>query len=182
MKTNSAYSYLGIFFLIVFLSACVKDTDFDQASDIALNPIVELDLIYFDLPAIRFFDTIASSPILTVTDTTALPFLNDQVIISSLIRAEFYFKVTNSIQREFQVVFEFLNEQNGVKYTTQFPVSPGTAANPVVTEYIQNVEGEDKNNLTKSEKVAVSVTLPSSNENLDGTIKLESKTTYFMEF
>jgi hypothetical protein len=182
MKTNSAYSYLGIFFLIVFLSACVKDTDFDQASDIALNPIVELDLIYFDLPAIRFFDTIASSPILTVTDTTALPFLNDEDIGRNLNRAEFYFKVTNSIERDFQVVLEFLNEQNAVKYSTQFFVGQGTLESPVVTEYIQNVEGVDKRNLTKSEKVAVSVTLPSSNKNLDGTIKLESKTTYFMEF
>jgi hypothetical protein len=182
MKTNSAYSYLGIFFLIAFLSACVKDTDFDQANDIVQSPIVELDLIYFDLPAITFYDTITSSPVLTVSDTTALPFLNDQGTISSLIRAEFYFKVTNSIQRDFQVLFEFLNEQNGVKYTIEFTVNQGTVENPVVTEYFDNVEGEDKNKLTKTEKVAVSVTIPSYNEDLDGTIKLESKTTYYLEF
>ena len=75
MKTNLAYSYLGIFLLVAFFTACVKDTDFDQANDIVLSPIVELDLIYFDLPAITFFDTIASSPILTVRDTTDLRFL-----------------------------------------------------------------------------------------------------------
>ena len=182
MKTNSAYSYLGVFFLIAFLSACVKDTDFDQASDVALNPIVELDLLYFDLPAITFFDTIASTPILTVSDTTGLPFLNDQEIKSSLARAEFYFKVTNSIQRDFQVVFEFLNEQNAVEYSTQFSVAQGAVESPVVTEYIDNLEGVDKNNLTRSDKVAVSVTIPSSNRNLDGTIRLESKTTYYLEF
>jgi hypothetical protein len=31
-------------------------------------------------------------------------------------------------------------------------------------------------------KVVVSVTIPSSNENLEGTIKLESKATYYLEF
>jgi hypothetical protein len=182
MKTNSAYSYLGIFSLIVFLSACVKDTDFDQASDIALNPIVELDLIYFDLPAIRFFDTITSSPILTVSDTTGLPFLNDDEISRNLKRAEFYFKVTNSIQRDFQVVFEFLNENNNVAYTSQFQVGQGSVSNLVITEYIENVEGDSIRRLTNADKVAVSVIIPSSNENLDGTIKLESKTTYYLEF
>ena len=182
MKTNLAYSYLGIFFLIAFFSACVKDTDFDQANDIVLSPIVELDLIYFDLPAITFFDTITSSPILTVSDTTDLPFLNDEEIRLNLRRAEFYFKVTNSIQREFQVVFQFLTEQNEIAYTTQIPIAQGTVASPVITEYIENVEGVALEELTMAEKVAVSVTIPSSNGNLEGTINLQSKTTYYLEF
>jgi hypothetical protein len=182
MKTNSAYSYLGVLFLIAFLSACVKDTDFDQANDIIVPPIVELDLIYFDLPAITFYDTIASSPILTVNDTTALPFLNDEEIHRNLKRAEFYYKVTNSIQREFQVVFEFLDEQNVLRYATEMTVNQGSVENAIVTEYIDNVEGSALRGLTTAEKVAVSVTIPTSNENLDGTIKLESKTTYHFEF
>jgi hypothetical protein len=182
MKTNSAYSCLGIFFLITFFSACVMDTDFDQTDDIVVSPIVELDLIYFDLPAITFFDTIASTPILTVSDTTDLPFLNDEGIRDKLKRAEFYFKVTNSIQREFQVDFQFLTDENDVSYTTQIPVAQGAVANPVITEYIENVEGEALMDLTMAVKVVVSVTIPSSNENLEGTIKLESKATYYLEF
>ena len=182
MKTYSAYTYLGIFFLIAFFSACVKDTDFDKADDIVVSPIVELDLIYFDLPAITFFDTIASSPILMVSDTTDLPFLNDQDIVDKLRRVEFSFRATNSIQREFQVESQFLTDENEVAYSSQIPIDQGTIANPVVTEYIENVEGEALADLTMAGKVAVSVTIPSSNENLDGTIKLESKATYYLEF
>ena len=182
MKTNSAYTLLGIFFLIAFFSACVKDTDFDKADDIVVSPVVELDLIYFDLPAITFFDTIASSPILSVSDTTDLPFLNDQDITDKMNRVEFFFKVTNSIQRDFQVDFQFLTDENEVAYTTQIPVAQGTVASPVITEYIENVEGAALEDLTMAGKVAVSVTIPSSNENLDGTLKLESKATYYLEF
>ena len=182
MKTNLAYFYLGIFLLVAFFSACVKDTDFDQANDIVLSPIVELDLVYFDLPAITFFDTITSSPILMVRDTTDLRFLNDEDVQLNLRRAEFYFKVTNSIQRVFQVDFQFLTEQNEVTYTTQVPVAQGTVANPVITEYTENVEGAAIDDLTLAEKVVVSVIIPSSNENLDGTINLQSKATYYLEF
>jgi len=182
MKANSAHTYLGIFSLIIFFSACVKDTDFNQANDIVVSPIVDLDLIYFDLPAITFFDTIASIPILTVSDTTDLPFLNDQDIVEKLKRVEFSFRATNSIQREFQVEFQFLTEENEISYSSQIPIDQGTVASPVVTEYIENVEGEALANLTMAGKVAVSVTIPSSNQNLDGTIKLESKATYYLEF
>ena len=182
MKTNSAYTFLGIFLLFVFFSACVKDTDFDKANDIVLSPIVDLDLIYFDLPAITFFDTISSIPILTISDTTDLPFLNDQDIVDKLKRVEFSFRATNSIQREFQVEFQFLTDENEISYSSQIPIDQGTVANPEVTEYIENVEVQDLEALTMAGKVAVLVTIASSNENLDGTIKLESKATYYLEF
>ena len=140
MKKNSVNTYLCIFFLVAFFQACVKETDFSQSDDVVLNPVVELDLIYFNLPAITFFDTINATPILTVRDTTALPFLNDEGVQRDLKKVEFYFKVTNSIQRDFHVVFKFLNEQNGTMYTSQFPVSQGAVSNPVITEYIDIVD------------------------------------------
>jgi hypothetical protein len=181
MKMNSAYAFLGVFFLLFFFSACVKDTNFDQADNIVLTPIVELDLLYFDLPAITFFDTATSIPVLTVRDTTDLPFLNDAEIRNNLKRAVFSFKVGNSIQREFQVDFEFLDDQNQVTSTIQIPVAQGTVSNPVITEYTENFEGQELINLTGAGKVAVSVTIASSNANLDGSIKLQSKTTYYLE-
>ena len=182
MKTNLTNSYLAVLLVVVLFSACVKDTDFDQAEDIAVTPIVELDLIHFDLPAMRFFDTVASSPVLTVRDTTDLEFLNDEEISANLERVEFFFKFTNGIQRSFQVDFQFLSEQNDTTYVSQTTVSQGNTSNPVVTEYIDNVEGTSLEQLTLAEKVVISVTIPSSNANLDGNIKLQSKATYYLEF
>ena len=181
MKTSSVFTSIGVFLLIVFFSACVKDTDFEKANNIVLAPIMEVDLLYFDLPAITFFDTVASSSILTVRDTTELPFLNDAEIRNNLKRAVFSFKVGNSIQREFQVDFEFLDDQNQVTSTIQIPGAQGTVSNPVITEYTENFEGQELINLTGAGKVAVSVTIASSNANLDGSIKLQSKTTYYLE-
>jgi hypothetical protein len=166
----------------LFFSACIKDTDFDQAEDIALTPVVELDLIYFNLNANQFYDSIYSNPILTVTDTTEIKFLDDSTLQESLKRAEFYFKFTNSIPRSFQVDFQFLSEANDTTYVAGTSVSEGMPTAPVITEYIENVEGDDILSLTQAHKVVVTVTIPSSNENLEGTLNLKSKTTYFLEY
>jgi hypothetical protein len=182
MPNNARHIYLGVFLLVVFFSACVKDTDFDKANDIVVSPIVDLDLIYFDLPANRFFDNATSSPILTVRDTTGLPFLNDSEIRDNVKRIVFSFTVTNSIQREFQLDFEFLNRGNNVVYTSQMTVFSGTIENPTVVEFIDTVEGQDLLNLTKAERLAVSVAIASSNQNLSGNINLQSIATYFIEF
>jgi hypothetical protein len=181
MNKNLAIPFLGVlsFFLVV---SCVKDTDFDQANDVVLAPVVELDLIYFDLAAGDFYDSSTATSILTLRDTTNLPFLDDEEISSSLKRAEFYFKFTNSVERSFLVDFQFLSTENDTTYTAQTQVAQGIVSNPIITEFTENVEGESIEDLTMASKVVVSVTIPSSNANLTGNLNLQSKTTYYLEF
>ena len=162
-------------------TACVKDIDLDQTEDIALTPVVELDLIYFTVAGEDFFDQTTSTPILTLRDTTDIRFLDDQELQESLRRAEFYFKFTNSIPRNFQVNFRFLSEQNDTTYTTQTPVAQGTPQNPVVTEFVEIIEGDAILQLTQASKVVVVVTVPSSQAGLEGILNLQSKTTYYLE-
>ncbi len=163
------------------LVSCVKDTDFDQADEIALTPIIELDLIFFTLTAPDFFDPITQTPRFTVVDTTEIKFLDDSGIQENLKRAEFLFSFTNSIPRSFEVDFQFLNEQNDTTYTTQTTVNQGTVASPEITLFTQNVEGEEILQLTQANKVVVSVTIPFADQNLEGELNLQSKTTYFLE-
>lgn len=169
-------------FVCFFFTACVRDTDFDQAEDIALTPVVELDLIYFNLQASSFYDSINSLPILTIRDTTEIKFLDDNTLQENLKRAEFYFKFTNSIPKSFQVEFQFLTDQNDLTYIMGTQVNQGVLNTPVLTEFTEVIEGEAILELTQANKVVVSVTIPSSNENLEGTLNMKSKTTYFLEY
>lgn len=180
MKTNLSMPILVILACII-LSACVKDTDFDQAENITLTPVVELDLIYFNLKAGDFFDTVANTPRLTLRDTTELPFLDDNFAQEDLVKADFLFEFTNSIPRRFDVDFQFLNESNTETYRTGTDVAQGNPQNAQTTEFIQTVEGNDLAQLTKASKVVVTVQIPSSNENLKGELNLKSKTTYYLE-
>ena len=180
MKKNLLLPFLGVL-TGLFLFSCVKDTDFNQAENITLTPIVELDLIYFNVEAGSFFDSVTNTSILTISDTTEIRFLDDSGVQESLVKADFLFNFTNSIPRTFEVSFQFLSEENEETYLAQTTVDAGTELAPVLTQFLETVEGEDITQLTMADKVVVSVTIPSSNAGLTGTLDLKSKTTYYLE-
>lgn len=180
MYKKISFPFLGICMLLLWAS-CVDDTDFDSLEDVALTPEVELNLIYFTINADQFYNPDTSTSILTVSDTTELRFLNEQVD-ESLKRADFYFKFTNSIPRNFNVDFQFLSEANDTTYVTQTFVEEGTLEAPQVTEFNETVTALEIAQLTQATKVVVSVTIPSSDATLQGSLNLQSKATYYLEY
>lgn len=173
---------ISMVLICLFFTGCIRDTDFEQSENIVLSPVVELDLIYFNVKGTDFYDTINSLPILTLRDTTLIKFLNDSTLGESLKRVEFYFLFSNSIPRSFSVDFQFLGETNDTAYVAQTTVTQGSPDKPALTEFVENVEGADILRLTQANKVVVSVTIPSSQSNLEGILNLKSKTTYFVEY
>jgi hypothetical protein len=180
MKKNLLMPTVGLLAGLLLFS-CIKDTNFDEAQNITLTPVVELDLIYFNVDASEFFDSITNTSILTLRDTTEIRFLDDTDFQESLIRAEFQFNFTNSIPREFMVDFQFLSEENEETFVTGTIVNQGTEQLPVFTQFIENVEGEEVLQLTQANKVVVTITIPSSDATLRGVLNLQSKTTYYLE-
>lgn len=180
MKKNLLMPTVGLL-AVLLLFSCIKDTNFDEAQNIALTPVVELDLIYFNVDAGEFYDSITNTSILILRDTTEIRFLDDTDFRESLIRAEFQFNFTNSIPREFMVDFQFLSEEDEETFVTGTIVNQGTEQAPVFTQFIENVEGEELLQLTQANKVVVTITIPSSDASLQGVLNLQSKTTYYLE-
>lgn len=180
MKKKCLYP-LALLMLLLMFAACVKDTDFDQADQVTLTPVVELNLIFFNLQGSDFYDEVNNTPRLTLRDTTEIRFLDDSDVQESLLRAEFLFRFNNSIPRDFLVDFQFISEMNDTTYVTQTDVAQGSVESPVLTEFEHVVEGDAILDLTMANRVVVSVTIPSAEPNLEGTLNLQSKTTYFLE-
>ncbi len=180
MKKNLLPLLLGVLSSIVLFS-CVRDTDFSQAEEVALTPIVELNLIHFDLDAGEFYDSLNDLPRLTVVDTTEIRFLDDTETQESLQKADFLFLFTNSIERSFTADFTFISEMGNPTYSASTEVSAGTVSQPIETEFIEVVESEDLINLTQANRVVVTVTIPSADASLEGHLNLKSKTTYYLE-
>ena len=93
---------------------CVKDTDFDQAADVAIRPVVETNLVFFNLEGAEFYDTISNLPRPVVSDTTEIRFLDDTDFQESLLRAEFRFRFDNRIPRDLLVSFDFISEEGEI--------------------------------------------------------------------
>ncbi|MBV1924538.1 MAG: hypothetical protein KUG68_10980 [Flavobacteriaceae bacterium] len=167
--------------IMVCFTSCVKDTDFDQADDIVLSPVLELDFIYFTLDQSDYFNPNTGEQRLIVTDTTDFEILNESFVRDDLKRAEYLFKLENSAPISFLTEFRFLNENDEVVYEVAIPISAGSIAAPVLTEHIENIENQGILELTLASKVVVNVIIPSSFENIEGALNLQSKTTYFFE-
>lgn len=176
------FVYITIFVLVLFSAiSCTKDVDFDQAENVQLTPEVELNLIFFNLVADDFFDQVTQTPRLVVSDTTDIEIYDGDAIQESLRRAEFEFNFTNSIPRQFDVDFEFLTLENTITYTTGTDVLQGQNGEAIESQFIEEIEGEDLANLLEARKVVVTVTIPDANAALQGSLNLQSKTTYFLE-
>ena len=149
-------------FLAFLLSciSCVKDVDLDQAQDIVLSPVVELDLVYFDLAPSDFVDPESGLAISTLRDTTEIRFLDDPDIGESLRQIDFFFRFNNSVERPFQVGFSFLSEANDTTYATQTIVAPGLPDSAVITEFEEIVVEPEIFELTRANRVVVAVTFP----------------------
>lgn len=182
MKNNLKYLFVSLV-CFLFLVSCIKDTDFNQADQITANPVVELDFIHFNLNESDYQNIDTGEYQLMVTDTTELKFLDDDFSRQNIKRAEFYFNFNNSFPTTFLTQFQFLNPNNNVvKYQVDIPINAGSISNPVSTEYLEIVENNDINNLTKAEKVVINVIAPSSLQNIEGTLELKSKQTFYLEF
>jgi hypothetical protein len=168
--------------LVLLLAAsCVKDVDLDQANDITLTPVVELDLIYFNLEPADFSDPLTGLPIITLRDTTEIRFLDDPEIAESIVRADFLFRFDNSVERSFEVGFQFISQNNDTTYTTQTMVASGSIEAPVITEFEEVVLDPEIYDLTRANRVVVSVSFPAADPTLAGKLTMQSKTTYYLE-
>ncbi len=177
------YKYALLFLLLsLAVSSCIKDTDFDQADEIELSPVVELDFLFFTLEIDDFQENPGFEGSLTVVDTTEIRFLDGSFAQENLLSAEYFFKVSNSFPIGVDANFNFLTEENEPFYEIDFLIAPGTNNNATLTEFIQTITAEEIEQLTQTNKVVVTFTLKTLDENLSGVLNLQSKTTYFLRF
>lgn len=175
-------SILPILLLSLLLCvSCFEDTDFSQIEDVSLSPVVELDLIYFDLDASSFYDEILGEELLTVRDTTVVDFINGTDTDEVLKKVALFFKFENSIPRSFDITFEFLTIENEPSYTTSTFVPEGSVLSPIQTIFIEEIELEDLVQLKMSTKLVTTVTISASDQQLTGNLNLKSKATYYLE-
>ena len=173
---------LHILFLFTAIStlfmSCVKDTDFNQTDDIVISPVVALDFIFFNINSENFSEISPTN--LVVTDTVFFDFLNEDFTVDNLIKADFYFKNTNSFPIQLITQYQFLDENNELNYEIIIPINLGSISNPVITEYIEIIDENSIVNLTLADKVVVNVIASSTINNIDGILNLESKICYYL--
>ncbi|GAA0872035.1 hypothetical protein GCM10009117_11820 [Gangjinia marincola] len=179
MKLNTIYSYFCL--ITILCVSCVEDIDLNQTEDIVLSPVVELDLIFFNLDETDLLDQDTGTVFSAIQDTTRLEFLDDSFIRDNLIRVDLVFEFENSFNQSFSGEAVFLNESNDPQYTIPIEVasSQGNTESTIIT---QTLTQEDILLLNNSNQLAISLQLNENGAPVLGAIALQSKATYYLVF
>lgn len=175
----------GLCILFCF-NACIKDVDFDQAEDLSISPALEVSVIHFEEPTSTFIDN-DGVELVTVKDSVNIEIFNDEFVIDNLVKADFTFTTTNTINRAFQSQIDFYNDLFELQHTFNFGVGASTNNQEVVLEYVEVFEGQDLEALKATTNLVLTLTLMPSNdgstldENSTGNLKLNSKASFYFE-
>jgi len=177
---------IGFFFTILSLCySCIDDVDFDQAGDLAVTTPLEVSLIYFEEPAATFYVSEGVEQ-LVVVDSTRVTIFNDDFVSDNLVRANFLFETTNSINRIFEAKIDFLDEADQELRAIEFSVPASETGQPQVTIHEEIFENETLVDLKTTTQLVLTLTMLANpdgttlNENSPGVIKMRSKGSFYI--
>ncbi|AXT19200.1 hypothetical protein D7030_13745 [Flavobacteriaceae bacterium AU392] len=184
MRKSICYYIIVFITFCIFNTSCIEDIDFDQVDDLSLTPVLVSSLAFFDTPADVFILDPGQSNV-TRDTLTNIGIFNDPFVVDELIRAEFLFEITNSINREFQTQVDFLNDDLELQHTFIIDVAASPNNEELITEHIEVFENDTLDALKASTQVFFTLTLipnpnlPDVDENTLGRLRLRSIGTFF---
>ena len=185
MKNLNLVSYIVLLLSVTLFNACVKDVDFDQTEDILPTPVFESSLIFSNLEAPSFLDDVSQQEVVVLTDTTRLEYINSDFFVDQLAKTNLTFKFTNSLDRDFNIAFEFVTDADELRYLAEIDVPAGEPSNPILVESSFLIEEPELSTFEEATKLIYKITLPPSTNPISpttlGSLKLESKATFYFE-
>lgn len=164
-----------VFLVFIFLSfSCSSDLDFNQIDDLKLEPVVVANLTYFNIPAKDFVDN-GNEQNIAFDAQNFNPFRNS-LMREDLIKAEFNFEITNTINRVYKIDLVLIDSQNNTIETLSFNVPAYVGTNNVL-KFTEVFENQRLVNLKRLQKIAFVITMaagPPLTENSPGNLKLRS--------
>ena len=172
--------FLALFSLSLLTLSCSSDLDFNQVNNLKLEPVVVANLASFDVPAHQF---VSGGVEQTVSgDLLDFDIFKDSYFNKSLVRADFFFEINNTINRAYKMDLFFLDANNSLIYTIPFDVPAYSGVQNLVTktEIFENAKLELLKSTTKIAFVITMLPGPGLSENSLGSIKLRSSATVYL--
>ena len=167
------------------LNSCVKDVDVNQPESSAPLPILDSELISSTLEATDFMEDGKSENLQPLTDTLNLAPIRSDFFIDEIEKINLSFKFINSLNANFKVDFEFLNDDNDLKYTVQVPISSGSIEKPISVETIVTIKEPELKIFKEATKLVYRISgLQNSKPftpETKGTIELQSKASFLLD-
>ena len=186
MKSNLLFKPLYALFLLAVVNSCIQDVDFNQIEDLALFPVMESSLIYFQEPATSFLDE-DGVEVQTRQDTLRIEIFTDEFFEEDLLKAEFLFEGTNTINRAYEAQIDFLDDDNTIQHTLTLAINASPDNSPVLVEQIEVFEDDSLENLKNTTQLAFNLILFDSDDgsiidqNTPGDLRFRSMATFYFQ-
>lgn len=167
--------------LLLSITSCVSELDFDQVNEIVITPKVDLDLIFLNLETEDFIDADNTVEGVVVRDTTRLEFLNDAVVRENLKEIEFTFTAENTFPQAAMNRAQFLNNAGVLQYELFFDIEPSPDGNLVVTTLVEVLSEVEIEALRNSIQVVNEVIVEVNGSPIEGQLSIQSKALYSLE-
>lgn len=181
-KFSIAAIIIGLF---LAFTSCDKDNDLILDNTSQPTSKITSDLIVSSLKASAFIEESTQQERLIYIDTTSLDLVNSDLLMEELIKSKLSFQFKNSLNRDFRVDFEFLNNRDELKFELQIPISAATIEKPTVVETSVIIESSELTSFKKATKLVYKITLLPSDESLsresEGSLDLQSNASYFFD-
>lgn len=185
MKCRSHIIIVIFIGLLMSLTSCVKDYDYSSTENRIPTQTIGSDLIISTLEASNFMDTNQRKEVVVLTDTILLEGMNSEFYLGPLTKTHLSFKFINTIDRDFRVDFEFLNDDHVLIHNVHVPVSSGTIDAPMAVEATVTIKEPELITFKKASNLVYKITLPPSKKPIKtdtkGKISLQSSATYFFD-
>lgn len=171
--------------LLMSLTSCVTDSDFSSTDNKLPTQKIDSNLIVTTLEASNFVETDERKEVVVLTDTMLLEGMSSEFYLGQLIKTQLSFKFINTLDRDFKVDFEFLNDEDVLVHNVQVPVSAGSMDAPIEVEATVTIKEPELIAFKEASKLVYKITLPASKKQLNfdtkGKMSLQSKATFFFD-
>lgn len=164
------------------LTSCFKDVDFGQAENIALEPDLEVDLLFYQLNETDFLDSETGQFTPVIRDTVRLEFLDDDYIQDGLMYAALRFRHENRFPYEIKSNIRFLRENNRNQFNVAYIIPAGSETSSSVVDTTHVLQGNDIVDIRRSIKMVIELEVIGANESLEGELDFMSKGLFRFEF
>jgi len=113
------------------MSACTSALDFDQAKQLTIQPVIEGDMLFFDLNKNNLTDSL--NIFRTVfKDTVDFDVFGDGKTRDSFVKADIMVAFKNTFERQFSTTVYFIDDQDQPVDQASFTINPATATQPEI--------------------------------------------------
>ena len=170
------------FTLLLFLSSCSDNLNFNQLDDLVITPVYTSSLAYFTILPFQFFDETGTVQQSEISDISGFRVFENIYIKNNLVRIDFNVEVKNEFERDFTLNVEFLDDNNNITY--KFSPLNIDATNLDYT-YLEEIDVVANKNIKNTTQVKINARIENSTTPLNASdtkeFEFKSAVTLYIE-